>query len=36
MLNAEENVKLPLSVAGTDVDDGVVHGAVTKVGFRSA
>jgi putative ABC transport system ATP-binding protein len=34
MLNAEENVKLPLSVAGTSVDEGWFTELVTKVGIK--
>ena len=33
MLNAEENVKLPLSVAGADVDEGWFEELVTKIGI---
>jgi len=33
MLNAEENVKLPLSVAGTKVDDGWFKELMVKVGL---
>jgi putative ABC transport system ATP-binding protein len=34
MLNAEENVKLPLSVAGSDVDDAWFNELMTKVGLE--
>jgi len=33
MLTAEENVKLPLSVAGTKADDGWFNDLITKVGL---